>query len=106
MITYFLFKSIFYQINTGNCQAQPQLRPPLWLRLALLSKSPPTFPPTHPPRRENNGILDTRKYFDSQKILTKITVILSRKSIWWDKYGCFVAKMVLRDIYFVPKISH
>ena len=49
------------------------------------------------------GILDTRKYFVSQKILAKITYILSRISILWDKYGCLVVKMVLRDIYFVPK---
>ena len=49
------------------------------------------------------GILDTRKYFGSQKILSKITSILSRISILLDKYGCLVVKMVLRDIYSVPK---
>ena len=48
-------------------------------------------------------ILYTRKYFGSQKIVTKITTILLQKSIWLDKYGCFVEKMGLKDIYFVPK---
>ena len=39
------------------------------------------------------GILVATKYFGSQKILTKITAILSCKSLWWDKNGYFVVKM-------------
>ena len=48
------------------------------------------------------GILVTRKYFVSQKILTENTAILSWISLLWEKNGYFVVKMALWDIYFVP----
>ena len=47
------------------------------------------------------GILVTRKYFVSQKILTEITAILSWISLWWYKYGSFVVKMPLQNNYFL-----
>ena len=49
------------------------------------------------------GILDTRKYFGSQKILTKITAILSWILLWWEKCGNFVVKIALWEM-FCPKI--
>ena len=38
------------------------------------------------------GILDTRKYFGSKKILTEITAILLWISLKWEKYSYFVMK--------------
>ena len=48
------------------------------------------------------GILDTRKYFGSQKILTEITTILSWILLWWEKCGYFVVKMAMWE-KFCPK---
>ena len=49
------------------------------------------------------SILDTRKYFGSQKILTEITAILSWILLWWEKCGNFVVKIALWEM-FCPKI--
>ena len=47
------------------------------------------------------GILDTRKYFGSQKILSEITAIWLWISLEWELCSYFVVKMALWDIYFV-----